>query len=366
MNKYRHIILYVSVFFCAVFLFVLLSSFKPGINKIPETKDTIYIYDTVYYYDTTFVYDTVFLSDKYSDTIKIKINKLKEKEFLSAKSSFLFNKTSNLIPSGRYLFSFDFFFSPMYSIHNFQSHLIYKEFSVKNQNSVQEDLSISSGFGINFHKPFLTYSSGINFTKYRESFNFLATNYKIDTITAYGYFTETRMQIDSIPLINIDTLLATGDTVYYWFRDTNYIETLDSALVSKIDSVSFQVNDKASNSYSYIEIPLILSFNIYRTNYFFSPQFGIITSFFVNSKGKIVSLANLDQSNSLKDETKFAAINLSFYAGLRFNYLLTRRLDFFTSAYFRKNIHSVYVDYPIVSRFNTFGFKFGLRYKLTF
>jgi len=357
-----------SIFFFSIFAFIFLSSFKPVFNSktIPDSKDTIYIYDTVYYYDTTFVYDTIFISEGYSDTIKIRINKLREKDLSITKSNSLFNKTSNLIPSGKYLFSFDLFFSPMYSIHSFQSDIIYNEISGLNKKSVKEDLSLSSGFGINLHRPFLTYSSGINFIQYRENFNFLSTNYSIDTIMGYSYFPETHMQIDSIALINIDTLLATGDTVYYYFKDTNYITTIDSNLVSKLDSVEYKVDEKYVNTYSYIEIPLILSFNIYRTNYFLSPQFGIITSFFIDSKGKIVSLANLNQSESLKDETKFTAINLSLYAGLSFNYLLTRRLDFFTSAYFRKNIHSLYRDYPIVSRFNTFGFKFGLRYKLTF
>ena len=368
-EKSRHVLVYMSVFFFLIFAFVLLSSFKPSLNLKrvipPDSEDTIFVYDTVYYYDTTFVFDTVYLSEYYLDTTKIRVKKLKNKGLFKKESDFLLKNDNNLISSGKHLFSFDLSFSPMYSSHSFQSDFIYKEVSDINKKSVQEDFSSSIGLGMNFHRPYVTYSSGLNFTQYRENFNFLATDFLIDTILAYRFFTTTEIIIDTIEFYNIDSLLI-GDTVIEYYYDSTRITSLDSNLVLKPDTVEYQLNDKSSNTYSYLEIPLIFSFNIYRTNFYISPQVGIITSFFIDSKGKIVSLANLNQSNSIKEESKFAAINLSVYAGLKFNYFLNRRVDFFTSAFFRKNINSIYRNYPIVSRFNTFGFTFGLRYKIAF
>ncbi len=369
-NNCRYIAVNVSVFLFLVLGFIFISSFKPKetqkfYNKPPKTEDTIYVYDTVYYYDTTFVYDTVFLSKKIKESKKIFIKKLKiEKLALKdTKFNFLSVKNKNSLPIGKYMFSFSLSFSPMYFSHSFKSNYIYKEISLNNKKSVQEDLSGSFGLGINFHKPRITYSSGLYYTKFRENFNFLATDYRTDTVLAYRYFTTTEMRIDTVLIQDIDAL---PEIVYYTYYDTNYVSKIDSNLVHKIDTTFYKFNDKSLNTYSYIEIPIVLSYNFYYPNFTFSPQFGIITSFFVNSKGKIVSLANLNQSESLEKESRFADINMSIYGGVKFNYFLSARFDFFTSAYFRRNIHSIFKDYPINSQFNTFGLNFGIRYKLYF
>ncbi len=372
-KKNRHILTYVSVFFVLTFSVIVLSSFKPMPKTnlelyFPDNDDTIYLYDTVYYYDTTYVYDTVYLSENITDTVNIILDKPKNNIFF--KGNFLSNlikkNNKHVLPSNRYLFSFDFSLSPMYSYHNFSSDFIYDSVSNLNKSSVQEGISRTMGLGINFHKPLTTFSSGIYYTNYRESFNYLVTDFLIDTILAYSYSTTSIMQIDSTAFINIDTLLATGDTIYYYFKDTNYITSLDSALVPKIDSIEYKRNDKANNSYSYIEIPLIFNFNFNKSNISISPQIGIITSFFMDSNGKIVSLTDINQSADIENEAKFAKINFSIYGGVRVNYFLTRRFDFFTSAYFRKNLNSIFIDYPIVSRFNTFGLRFGFRYKMVY
>ena len=75
-------------------------------------------------------------------------------------------------------------------------------------------------------------------------------------------------------------------------------------------------------------------------------------------------MANLNQSNFLKDETRFAAINISIYTGLKLNYNLTDHIDFFTTAFYKHSVNSIFRDYPILYKFNTFGFSFGLRYKI--
>jgi len=368
--KTRYVLTYVSVFFVLTFSVIFFSSFKPlpKINSefyFPDNDDTIFLYDTVYYYDTTYVYDTVYVNNRFVDTKKEEIktniiNNIYDKSLkpnINVKNKLLMNK---------YLFSFDLLLSPMYSYRSFYSDHIYRNVSDIKKLSVKKDLSITTGFGVNYHNVSTTLSSGIYFANYREKFTYLTTNFIKDTIVGYRYFSKISIKVDSIPLINIDTLLATGDTVYYYYRDTNYITTLDSALVSKIDSVKFKVNDKTQNSYSYIEIPLIWSYNFYKPKLSISPQIGIIAGFFIDSSGKIVSLANIEQSVDLKSETGFEDIIISLYGGLRINYFLTKRLDFFTSAYFKQNLNTIFVDYPIISRFSSFGVGFGVRYKVIY
>jgi len=369
-KKNRYVFYYVSVFFVLMFSIVILSSFKPnndnGFNNyiFHGIDDTIYVYDTVYYYDTTFFYDTVYVDSRIIDTNSVVLKKVTFNNVLNDSSRFnikLYPK--NNFPYGKYLFSLDFSFSPMFFRHSFTSDFIYDDVSKINKTSIQERLSSKFGFGLNLHNQYTTISSGFFLSKYNESFNYLVTDFLIDTILAYRYFTTTEMKIDTVEFFNIDSLLI-GDTVIEYYYDTTRMTQLDSTLVPKADSVKFKKNDKANNSFRFIEIPLIFNFNFYRPNMSISPQIGIITSFFMNSEGKIVSLADINQSIDIEKETKFAKVNFSIYAGMRINYFLSKRFDFFTSLYFRRNLNSLFVDYPIVSRFNTFGLNFGIRYKI--
>lgn len=370
-NKFRQLIKYLSAFLFALSSLLFISSTNPEISGIddsyspPEIKDTIYVYDTVIYYDTTYVYDTLYKYEVLRDTVKIitKFPLFSNIKYPDSVEYTYFDKGELPFPSNRYLFSGDIFFSPFYSKHSFKSDILYDEVLNLNKNSVKPSLSNILGLGINFHRRSIILSSGILFTTIRENYNFLATDYLIDTVMSYKFFTTTYTEVDTIEFYNIDSLLI-GDTVIEYYFDTTFISLLDSSLVPKLDTLENKFNDKSENSYRYIEIPLIFSFTIYRPNFSISPEIGIITSFFVNSKGKIVSLANHNQSNSLDDESKFALVNISLYTGLKLTYIINNKFDFFTTAFYRKNINSIFSDYPIISGFNNFGFNFGLRYKL--
>lgn len=369
-QKNRYILTYMSVFFILMFSVIVLSSFKPTYKNNskfnPGIDDTIYVYDTVYYYDTTYYYDTVFIANKKTDSLNIEIKKsIFPKLFKNRPTSIIKANENKKILNNNFLFSVDLSISPLFFKHSFSSDFIYKDASQYNKSSIQEELSNTFGVGLNYHHKNVTLGSGIFFSKFNESFNYLVEDYLIDTILAYRFFTTTKMKIDTIEFFNIDSLLI-GDTVIEYYYDTTRITTLDSTLVPKIDSVSYKKNDKASNLYRFVEIPLIFNFNIYKPNLTISPQIGIITSFFVNSKGKIVSLANINQSVDIEKETRFSKVNLSIYGGVKLNYFISKRLDFFSSAYFRKNLNSIFIDYPIISRINAFGLSFGLRYKMIY
>lgn len=264
---------------------------------------------------------------------------------------------------GKYFFSLDFFISPLYSIHSYRSDHLYSTVRDINNNSVDPSISNEIGLGFNFHKKRSIFSSGLVYTTFRQNFNFLATDFILDSTLTYRYFTQEYMIIDTIRLINIDTLLSTGDTVYYDFIDTTQSSYIDSLLIYKKDTLDVKYKEEAINTYRYFEIPIKYSYIIRQQNFDIVPEIGIIAGFFVNSKGKIVSLANLSQSEQLNQNIQFAKVNLSIYTGLKFKYMVNRHFDFFTSAFYRTNVNSIFKNYPIISSFNNFGISFGIRYK---
>ncbi len=380
-NKIEHkfgLFIRFFIFLFMVLFVISLSSFKPETDKkkqffLSDTKDTIYVYDTVVYYDTTVIYDTLFIPSekefplKFNDSLLKLSGKLKYGEIVMQDSDYLLIKKFNRNKRKKLnILSLDFLFSPLYSVQTFKSDFIYKDVSKTNSNAVTATMGSSVGLNLNFHRSNNNFSSGINLTNFKINFSNISVLYNIDTVSKIQFVQRTEPVIDSVKLINIDTLIATGDTIYYYFIDTTYNTFIDTNYVLKPDTTEIFYNDRAKNSYTFFEIPLLYSRSFYTPNFIFSPEIGIITSFFVNSKGKIVSLTDLFQTRSLESEPKFAAVNLSFYAGIKFNYYLTDRIDFITSAYIRRNINSIYKDYPLVSRFNSFGINFGFRYKFLF
>ncbi len=361
------------IFIILVFAFFILSSFKIQNhfkNLLNDTKDTIFVYDTVVYYDTTVVYDTVYIpSDKISfDDSLVKLSgKIRFGKIIMQDSDFLLlrkykkNKHNKI-----HLFSLDLLYSPLYSSQHFKSGLLYEPVSNINNKAVNASLGNTVSVNFNFHKKKSVFTSGIDYTNFRINFSSLSAEYLIDTIPKIHLTPETQMIVNTIKLINIDSLIATGDTVYYYITDTTYNTYIDTTYIPEPDTTTNYYNNKAKNSVTYIEIPLFYGRSFYTSNFNITPEAGIITSFFVNSKGKIVSLTDLYQTNNLKNKPKFAAVNLSVYLGINFNYYITEKLDFITTAYFRRNINSIFKDYPLISRFNSMGINFGLRYKFLF
>ena len=367
--KSRHVIKYMSVFLLLIFLLVAISSSKPAFNtnkefSFPDVKDTIYVYDTVYQYDTTYMTDTIYKLNSKIDPLHI-YSKKPRFIYLTSDSSYKILKSNmRLVSNKHYLFSIDLFASPSYSLHALQSDVVHKEALNLNKLSLSPNIGSAFGIGINFHSKSSIFTSGLTYFTIRENYDFLASNYTFAQKEIYDYYMTSVIGIDTIKFINIDTLLATGDTIYDYYYDTTQTYELDSNKITITDTTENKFIDKSKNKYIYIEIPLKYSFTMYRPGFSISPEIGIIPSFFVNSKGKIVSLANLNQSNTIKDETRFAAINLSIYTGLKVKFYLTEHIDFFTAAFYKHSINSIFRDYPIIYKFNTFGFSFGLRYKI--
>ncbi len=371
----KKIIVRIFIFFATVFSFIILSAFKPLENKYlknpPHIKDTIYVYDTVVYYDTTYIYDTIYTTpeNKISniDSIYKLAGKLRYGKILMQDSDFLLikkikqNKRKKL-----QLFSLDFLFSPVYSDIKFSDDIIYHSVAEKNNDALTPSLGSTFSVNLNWHHKSSIFTSGINLTSFNTDFSAISAKYEIDTVIKEVYTPVVEMHIDSVQFINIDTLLATGDTLYYYIVDTTYNTYIDTSNVQTLDTSAVFYDNKTRNKSFYIDIPLIYSRNFYFENFNLTPEIGFITSFFVNSEGKIISLTNLFQTDDLKYKPEYAAVNLSLYVGIKTNYILTDKFDFITSAYFRRSINSIFSEYPLISRFNSLGITVGLRYKFLF
>lgn len=346
-------------------LIILLASAKPYIeNHKFHNDDTIYLYETIVLYDTVYIETTDSNPSFFFDTLELFKKISIEKPNLFNDSLLLelysYKRFTNLTKKP---FSFDFFISPLYNNQKFYNKNIYEQAANLNNSTLSPLMGVSSGFNTVFHKKRTTLNTGVQLTIMRNNFNYLSSQYTIDTIEYYKHYQQSALQIDTIYFINIDTLLATGDTIYEIFQDSNTIYYLDSMLLKKQDTLITKKNDKATNKYIYLEIPFIIGKTYYYENISFSPEIGLIAGIIMNSKGKIVSLADLNQSTDIKAETKMAFVNLSLHAGIKIEYYINKHFNFTLKPFYRRNINSIFSNYPIIVRNNIWGTQFGLRYK---
>jgi len=375
-NRKNKTMFYIFRFFVVFTAFLLLSGFYPFENKNysnfpPDTKDTIFVYDTVVIYDTAYVYDTIYVDEVLSDSLNdstFVIKRINKQRIYVIKDTLLRvqKNSSNFLPSFFYRFSLSGYFSPIYSKPDFYANTIYNEILNTNNNSLSPLLGYTAGVNLNFHKFNFELSSGLNFTQIKSDFNFMKTSLQIDTSYYYKYFTKTEMKIDTVLFLNLDTLLATGETLWVNVLDTNYITFLDSSIQPKADTTEYLTPEKKINSFNYIEIPFIFGYNIRKRTFSITPEIGIIAGIIMYSQGKIVSLGNIKQSRVISNETKLSNVLISMYAGFGFSYYLSKKIDFTVKAYYRQNINSIFENYPLFFRYKIFGLQFGIKYKFLY
>lgn len=347
-------------------LIILLSAARP-VTFTQKTysafDDTIYIYDTVYLYDTVYINTNTQRAIYFFDTLKLKTGNNKilatklQKPPLPHFQKHTTRQRNKYLPS-----SYEYYFSTMYSNLKFTSENIYQEYSTSNNKAVNPRIAFAAGVNTSYDRGNTKLITGLGVSILRSNFNYFNSEYTIDSIPYYKYYQKTFIKIDTILFINIDTLLATGDTVYQVFQDTNYIQKLDSAIYKRADTTTFNTNENKNNKYIYLEIPFIIGKSYKFSNFQITPNVGIISGFMLNSTGKLVSLIDINQSVDFKEETKKSFINLSLYCGFKFEYYISNKINFTLNPFYRRSINSIFSDYPLIVRTNIWGAQFGLKY----
>jgi hypothetical protein len=153
---------------------------------------------------------------------------------------------------------------------------------------------------------------------------------------------------DSIPTYQIDTT-----TVNY--NDTIYNTTYDTIQSDTITAKRFR--------YTYLEVPLIVKFNLYKTQKFsLDAGLGIISGLLIKSESYFFDVGtNTVLAYSKGDTYKFLP---SLWFSLGLNYALSDKLFLSLVPYYNPGIRTIYnKDLPIVKIPDRYGVKFGLSYR---
>ncbi|MEA2040935.1 MAG: hypothetical protein U9N85_00090 [Bacteroidota bacterium] len=333
----------------------------------PATNDTIIINDTVFRGDTIVIYQTVKITETYRDTVLV-FDTVQYRPDVSIQNSIddtLREQTNTFKkPVVESPYSLTLLGGPLYSAMIFKPDFLYENLAASNNNAHTGIPSYQIQIGGEYSKGLNTVETGVNYLKMAQKFTMPQAQFAIDTLLSYNYFFREELQIDTIWFINIDTLLATGDTLWVAYEDSNYVSVPDSIQAYTTDTTKVFKNFNSKNTYRFIEIPLIFGHSFRVGKHYVSTKFGIISSFFVNSKGNLVSLDDGEQPESISGRIKKSPIIYSYYIAAGTKFYINRQFDFVIDAFYRGSINSMFNDYPIILQNRMYGLRMGISYKI--
>jgi len=222
---------------------------------------------------------------------------------------------------------------------------------------------ISYGFGVDISYQFkqLSVGMGLAYSRYQLDFTTKQKELQTTSTTYWDYLDVEHWNIDSVPYLNLDSLLQ-GDTVTTVIVDSVQYFTQDSTQNTRIDSNWIENSFNSRNVYSYFEIPLFMEYTFNRSEKW-QPyvKLGLITGihirtsgYYASSEGKVYSLESLP----------FAKINFWSHTGLGLKYNLNKTLSVYSEANFRYNLNAIVKKEDYFNQhLHHFGVSFGIQYR---
>ncbi len=349
------------------FVFKILSISTLSASTGFSVNDTIVINDTVYIYETVYVkkviVDTVFQHDT---VLYIEKQELKDLKF-EIKTPPLTTVPTQFLPNSinkKAKHSVGISANAAYPNLRFASGPATSDYRDKLELALSPMIGFGAGFEYHYHKPKLNFSTGIAYFEMQQNFRHTQIDTHIDSVLKYDYFNRQELDFDTIWFVNIDTLLASGDTLWYAYIDTNYVFVPDSILVFEPDTTQTVKPTQTINKYRYIEIPLTAHLRVYQSsNFKVYANFGIISGIIFNSAGKIVSLKDVNGSENISKNQKFSPIQFSMFTGITVAVPLTNRLNMNIEAYRKQNLNSMFSNNPVSVRTTFSGMKCAIVYR---
>ena len=212
-----------------------------------------------------------------------------------------------------------------------------------------------------FYKNYL-FQSGVGITNFTEKINYDYNTQQITSTNFYTYFNTTQTVYDTIQIVNLDSLLANGDTVYSQYIKQNTITVLDSNLQTKIDTNTVKQNLNTRNVYTYIEVPAIIGYRFTQNKFSYNLSGGAIFGFFIKDKGSIISQNNVNEIQQLNKSLPYIKPNISAVIKFGITYKLSDKISVLAEPFYRKNINSWFDKSNIYSKRNSaYGITLGTR-----
>jgi hypothetical protein len=273
------------------------------------------------------------------------------------------NKEISLLFTHR---SIDLYLAPVFSSAAFSlkpnsGDEFYKNYS---SNHVSTSLDYSASLMYEWQKYNYSVSVGFSLSKVTQRFNYIQAQFMNDTIHSQQIIDNSYFHYSHVDILNLDSLLLTGDTVW--------IHHIDSALVMQIDTVhSSQVvhhrnNTKQHSKFSFttIELPVLAGYSYTTGRLDFSVKGGVSLAYVAVSVGTIASPYD-DYGTVPVTRKTFSMFYMNAIGGIEATYHVSSKISVSMMPFYKHSITPVFSKMtPLNVNIHSFLLNVGLKYNL--
>jgi len=209
-----------------------------------------------------------------------------------------------------------------------------------------------------------SFETGLNCSKLTSRPSYNDVSYSRDTtftteITHSGYYNYFEIQI-----LNLDSLLENDDSIYITIHDSIFIPTTDTIVKPVINIKNNISKTKTYNSYSYIELPLIMGYTFSQGKLSLTLRAGVIAGLLTKTSGYLPNpyseFGKVEVDNNTVRKLLFSGI-----IGLEMAYNVSDKISITLSPLYKFSLTSVNKnDFIVDEKFKNTTLKLGIKYKL--
>jgi hypothetical protein len=274
------------------------------------------------------------------------------------------NRSENEYYKKYWHLSAEAFIMPLFGNSQYKTHNNELKSFNNNYGGSVSTLTLSGGILIQAKHLNFSFQTGLLYSQLTDKpdYKFLSSKYHTSMVTQiipdynYNYFEE--------EILNLDSLLLTGDSVWIKIIDSTLITTYDT--ITKPQTIQTNTIDhkRTLNKFTYIEIPLIAGYTFRQGQLNFTLRGGVIAGILTTVSGYLPSPYSEVGTIDIKRNTT-RKIMLSGIASIEAAYDATKHISFIAAPIYRFNLFSLFNKDNIVNqRFNNYGVKLGIRYNL--
>lgn len=259
--------------------------------------------------------------------------------------------------------SFAIHFSPVLLNHTyyFQKNETFKQdssFKLLDANSY----GISAWYS--YQQNYLSLNSGIIFQSVKQEYAFNNPIIYTDTIRIAEIIDQSYYQYSYIQVLNLDTLLLTGDTVWFTHIDSTLVFQLDTLWNTEIKEIRKNREARHYFSYKTIELPILIGYTQTFDRIAISFKTGLSLSHTILTTGTLPSPSS-DYGSTPFVRKHFKWLHLNALFAIETQYALSEEWSVAIIPMYKRNITNLLKDSsPINLKTNSWFINFGIKYHL--
>ncbi|NMC98832.1 MAG: hypothetical protein GYA62_03820 [Bacteroidales bacterium] len=245
---------------------------------------------------------------------------------------------------------------------------IAKEGNSLNSNYNPVKSTIFNNFAISFFYEWQHFNfklqTGITYQSLSKSYTYNNASFSNDTLYHLNIIDNSYYNYSYIQVLNLDSLLLTGDTIWMTYVDSTLVINYDTLQTTDIQTIRKNNNAKQKYGISAIEIPFLAGYSYSFGKFDLTLKAGSSISYILLTKGYLPSSSNDYGTEPFKQE-KINNIYINIMAGAEANYFITDRISLSFMPLYRHNVtRLIKNELPLRLNLQTWSFNFGIKYQI--